>query len=247
MPDSDAPFVDDSLEPPVRGFLHRPPAPSQGIAGPTRTAPPSEALILTHGAGANSSAPLLVAMARAFARAGFVVLRCDLPFRQARPHGPPFGTSSARDREGLRNAVSALKKLELGSPRRILLGGHSYGGRQASMLAASDDALVDALLLLSYPLHPPNRSSELRTAHFPSLRTPALFVHGSRDPFGSLEEMESALRLIPASHSLLPVERAGHDLGWRRRDGGAAVDLPQAVVAAFTALIGAGARSTATA
>jgi len=244
---SDAPLVDDSLEPPVRGFLQRPQAAWQGIGGPAKTAPPGDALILTHGAGANCSAPLLIGMARAFAQAGFVVLRCDLPFRQTRPHGPPFGTSSARDREGLRNAVSALKKLESGAPQRIFLGGHSYGGRQASMLAASDDALADALLLLSYPLHPPTRSSEPRTAHFPSLRTRALFVHGSRDPFGSLEEMESALRLIPAPNSLLPVEGAGHDLGWRRRGGGPATELLQAVVAAFTALIGAGARNTATA
>ncbi len=84
------------------------------------------------------------------------------------------------------------------------------------MLAAADPALVDGLLLFSYPLHPPRKPSEPRTAHFPKLRTRALFVHGSRDPFGTLEEMESALKLIPAATSLLPIEGAGHDLKFGR-------------------------------
>jgi len=95
---------------------------------------------------------------------------------------------------------------------RVFLGGHSYGGRQASMLAASDATLVDALLLLSYPLHPPNRPSELRTAHFPTLHTPALFVHGARDAFGTNEELAAALKLIPARTELLTIENSGHEL-----------------------------------
>jgi predicted alpha/beta-hydrolase family hydrolase len=81
------------------------------------------------------------------------------------------------------------------------------------MLAAEQKRLADGLLLLSYPLHPPRKRSELRTAFFPHWRTPALFVHGSRDPFGSLEEMRAALVEIPAPVDLLPVEGAGHDLG----------------------------------
>jgi uncharacterized protein len=228
-------FVDDSLEPPVCGFLDRPPAP-QADRAPHAADPERAALVLTHGAGSNCEAPLLVAVSRAFAEAGFTVLRCDLPFRQQRRRGPPLGTS-AKDREGLRNAVSALRKIAPGSGPRIFLGGHSYGGRQASMLAASEHTLVDGLLLLSYPLHPPRRPAELRTAHFPELSAPVLFVHGSRDTFGSLEEMEQALGLIPAAHSLLPVEGAGHDLGLNRGRGHAATQLPGAVVAAFHALM----------
>ena len=72
---------------------------------------------------------------------------------------------------------------------------------------------MDALLLLSYPLHPPRKPEQLRTAHFPKLRTPALFVHGSRDPFGSLDELKSAMALIPAPVKLLEIDGAGHDLG----------------------------------
>ena len=66
------------------------------------------------------------------------------------------------------------------------------------MLAASEPGLVDQLLLLSYPLHPPQRPSELTHGHFPGLQTAAMFVHGTRDGFGSIDEMEAALDLIPA-------------------------------------------------
>lgn len=165
-------------------------------------------LVLTHGAGSNANAPLLVALDGAFAAAGITVWRYDLPFRQARPKGPPLGTGR-EDREGLRQAVAEMRRR---GPGRVFLGGHSYGGRQASLLAAEDPALADGLLLLAYPLHPPRRPDQLRTAHFPKLRTPALFVHGTRDPFGSIDEMRAALALIPAPVELLAIEGAGHDL-----------------------------------
>lgn len=181
---------------PVRGYLHSP---------ATRG---TDCLILTHGAGANCQAPLLVALAEAFCAAGLTVLRCDLPFRQARPHGPPL-RSAERDQAGLGAAVAAMRRI---SPGRVFLGGHSYGGRQASMLAASEPGLTEALLLLSYPLHPPKKPAELRTKHLPSLQVPALFVHGTRDGFGTIAEMESALKSIPARTELLPVDGAGHEL-----------------------------------
>lgn len=181
----------------IRGVLHTP------------ATPHGDALVLTHGAGADCRSRLLVASAQAFAEAGLLVLRCDLPFRQQRPHGPPFPGAPARDRDGLRNAVHLLAERTQG---KVFLAGHSYGGRQATMLAAEEPGLVAGLLSLSYPLHPPRKPAELRTGHFPQLATPALFVHGSRDPFGSLAEMSSALQLIPALTRLLPIEGAGHDL-----------------------------------
>jgi len=100
----------------------------------------------------------------------------------------------------------------------VFLGGHSYGGRQASILAAEDRASSNGLLLLSYPLHPPNKPSQLRTAHFSDLEAPALFVHGTNDPFGSIAEMTAALRLISAPAKLVPIEGAGHDLARGRFD-----------------------------
>jgi len=174
-----------------------------------------------------------VALAEAFAAAGVTVLRCDLPYRQSRSYGPPGPGDAARDREGLKNAVAALRKLV---PGRIFLGGHSYGGRQATMLCADQPGLVEGLLLLSYPLHPPRKAEQLRIQHLPKLQTPALFVEGTRDPFGAPEEIESALSLIPAKTRLRLVEGAGHDLGFKgsaRKE-----ELPAFVLADFQQFFG---------
>ncbi len=179
------------------GFLHKP---EKGVGA---------SLVLTHGAGTDCQSPLLVAVADAFQLAGWYVLRCDLAFRRRKRSGPPFPAEAPADREGLRAAVAALQRVAAGS---VCLGGHSYGGRQASMLAAENHGLVDKLLLLSYPLHPPRKPAQLRTAHFPNLRTPTLFIHGDADPFGTVSEMEAALALIDAPHQLRVIGKAGHDL-----------------------------------
>ncbi|MGH9556938.1 MAG: alpha/beta hydrolase family protein [Terriglobales bacterium] len=209
--------------PSVRGFLHRP------------TSPTGSALALCHGAGGNCRAALLVAIAEAFCDAGIAVLRFDLPYRQAKSFGPPSPGSAVADREGIRRAAAALKSQ---SPGRIFLGGLSYGGRQTSMLAAEDSSVADELLLLSYPLHPPGRPQQLRTAHLPQLMTPALFVHGTKDPFGAIEEMRSALKLIPAPTSLVVMDGVGHDLGYSRKTSARAPeDVPRAVLAAFRSFL----------
>src|SRR5260221_3603172 len=119
----------------VRGFLHRP---DPGAGG---------GVVLTHGAGGNCNAPLLVVAAEAFSAAGLDVLRIDLPFRQKRPSGPPSPSGAAADRAGLKSAVAALRAIVTGP---ITLGGQSYGGRPATMLAADEPLLVEALLLVSY-------------------------------------------------------------------------------------------------
>ncbi len=120
--------------------------------------------------------------------------------------GPPPRGAAERDQQDCAPLSAAMRKL---NPGRVFLGGHSYGGRQASLLAASEPNLADALLLLSYPLHPPKQPGQLRTAHFPSLQVPALFVHGVRDGFGTIAEMESALSLIPARTELAAHRRRG--------------------------------------
>jgi uncharacterized protein len=213
-----------SVDPFVRGLLHRPAHPN------------GDGLVLTHGAGSNCQTPLLIVLAETFAEAGFIVLRCDLPYRQDRPYGPPGPGDAKRDRAGLKNALAVLKSVATG---RVFLGGHSYGGRQASMLCAElaqkapEEAaeLAAGLLLLSYPLHPPRKPEQLRTQHFFHLQTPALFVQGTRDPFGSIAEIEQALKLIPAKTKLLPVEGAGHDLGFKGKSK--RKELPEAIFLEF--------------
>ncbi len=215
------PFSDTNLGPPVRGFLHLPDT-ARGLG-----------FVLSHGAGGNAQAPLLRALADVFANVGYTVLRCDLPYRQVRSFGPPGPGDAARDRAGLKNAVAALRKIVSG---KLFLGGHSYGGRQSSMLCAEEPKLVAGLLLLSYPLHPPRKPEQQRTQHLPDLRTPTLFIQGTRDPFGSIAEIEQALKMIPAKTKLLQIEGAGHDLGFKGK--GRKEELPTLIFSEFAHLTG---------
>jgi predicted alpha/beta-hydrolase family hydrolase len=172
----------------VRGWLHLP----EKATG--------DGLVFGHGAGGDSNAALIKAVAEAFSAQGIAVLRVDLVFRQL--GRTPSPAMQPRDREGLREAVEFLRKH---AARRMFLGGHSYGGRQASILAS-------ALVLFSYPLHPPGKPQQLRTDHFPALRVPVLFAHGTRDAFGSPEELRTAIKAIPGPTELVIVEKAGHGL-----------------------------------
>ena len=213
-------FTDITVDPFVRGWLHSP-ANANG-----------DALVLTHGAGGNCNAPLLVALAETFTASGFIVLRCDLPYRQNRPYGPPGPGDAKRDRAGLTNAVAAIAKMSSG---RTYLGGQSYGGRQCSILCAEPEDNVSqevaGLLLLSYPLHPPGKPEQLRTAHFSNLHAPTLIIQGTRDPFGSIAEIEQAIKQIPAKVKLAPVEGAGHDLGFKGKTSAKA--LPGQILTQF--------------
>ena len=212
------PFEERDAESTVRGVLHRPRLPT------------GDGVVLAHGAGSNCESPVLRAVAGAFAARGIAALRIDLPFRQARPKGPPAPAWAARDREGLRRALTALVRR---CPGRLMLGGHSYGGRQASMLLADTPGLAHALMLLAYPLHPPGRPERRRTEHLITLRTPTVFVHGTHDPFGLPDEIDEARGLMPGSTRLVTVRDAGHDLGARADSAFAA-----ASVAELLALLG---------
>jgi uncharacterized protein len=181
----------------ISGVLHEPGEPR------------GDAILLTHGAGANKDAPLLVRLARHFAGQGYLVLRYDLAFRRSGRKGPPVPAVAVHDRAGIAETAAEIRRL---APGKLIAGGHSYGGRQTAMAAAETAGLADALLLLSYPLHPPAKPAQQRTSFFPDLRTPALFVHGTADPFGSPEELRQALALIPARTELLLLAGAAHDL-----------------------------------
>ncbi len=162
-------------------------------------------IVLGHGAGSNADAPLLVALSAALAERDWAVLRVNLAFRQKRPTGSPHPSGAAADRAGLAEAMAQLNA-ETHLP--VFAGGHSYGGRQATMLAAERPSVARGLLILSYPLHPPAQPAKLRVEHLPALTTPSLFVSGTRDDFGTPAELSHAL----AKHQLLLLEGMGHSL-----------------------------------
>ncbi|MBM7366488.1 alpha/beta hydrolase family protein [Gordonia hydrophobica] len=166
-------------------------------------------VILAHGAGSDRHSAILTVVAASLVQRGLAVARIDLPYRQDRPKGPPASSKAARDRDGIRAAVAALRNVADGP---LIVGGHSYGGRQASMLAAEDPDLVDGLLLTSYPLHPPGKPERARTEHLPDITAPTLIVHGRSDSFGTSAEFAEALSLFTAPVRLLEVEKADHSL-----------------------------------
>ncbi|MFW0792719.1 alpha/beta family hydrolase [Gordonia sp. CPCC 205515] len=165
--------------------------------------------VLAHGAGGNRSAVILRAVAAELVGRGLVVARIDLPYRQRRPKGPPSPSTAEADRDGIR-AACAVFGGEADGP--LLIGGHSYGGRQASMAVAEDSGMANGLLLTSYPLHPPGKPERARTEHLPSIRVPTVVVHGSTDPFATSAELVDAVALIPAPTRIVEIEKVGHDL-----------------------------------
>jgi len=187
----------------VRGSLHVPAGPPRG------------AVALTHGAGGTSDAAILQRVCDRFAEHGFLSLRYDLPFRRRNPKGPPQPSRAAEDRAGVAAAAAALRDRTDGP---LLLGGVSYGGRQTSMLVAEQPKIADALMLISYPLHPPGKPEKARTEHLPDVAVPTVFVHGARDPFGTVAELLEASTLIPAATALVEVPAAGHDLSRAKTD-----------------------------
>jgi uncharacterized protein len=165
-------------------------------------------VLLTHGAGANAGSPVLRRLDEDLSAAGILVVRHTLAFRVKRPNGPPMRGDDARDREGLAAAAGDLRH----QASRVVIGGHSYGGRQCSMLVAEQPAVADGLITLAYPLHPPGKPEQLRTGHFPEIRTPTLAVMGERDEFATVAEMRQAITAIAAPVTLITKTGWGHSL-----------------------------------
>jgi predicted alpha/beta-hydrolase family hydrolase len=180
------------------------------------------ALVLTPGAGASADHPTLVALDTALSALGIAVLRVDFPYRLAGRRAPDRPAVLV---ETVRTAAADFAA-KLGVPQNeVALGGRSMGGRMCSV-AVSEGLPAAGLVLISYPLHPPGRPDKPRTAHFPAIGVPCLFVSGDRDSFGSPDELQAATRLIggPVTHSWL----TGGDHGLRRRD-----DSVTAIVASW--------------
>ncbi|MEB3049999.1 alpha/beta family hydrolase [Mycolicibacter sp. MYC123] len=205
---------DDPAE--IAGIVHAPAGSPAGV------------VLLTHGAGGNRDSPMLQRLCDEWARRGYLAIRYDLPFRRRRPKGPPSG-SGAGDRDGITAAIGYARGLSDGP---LIAGGHSYGGRQTSMVVADGGVPVDLLALFSYPLHPPGKPERLRTEHLPAIGVPTVFTHGSSDPFGAPTQIRAAADLIPAPHDVVEITGARHDLASKT------LDVPALAVDAALRLLG---------
>src|SRR5246127_4256797 len=169
---------------------------------------PSGVVVLTHGAGGSRESVLLQHLCDEWARRGWLAVRYNLPYRRRRPKGPRSG-SAATDRAGIVEAIAVCRELADGP---LIAGGHSYGGRQTSMVVAEKEAQVDVLTLFSYPVHPPGKPERARTEHLPNITVPTVFTHGTSDPFGTPAEVPDAAAMIAAPTEVVEITGARHDL-----------------------------------
>ncbi len=194
----------------IAGVAHEPDGDSKLV--------PKGVVVLTHGAGGSRESPLLQRICDEWARRGWLAVRYNLPFRRRRTKGPPSGSGTA-DRAGIVEAITLCRGLVDGP---LIAGGHSYGGRQTSMVVAAlgeaAAAEVNVLTLFSYPVHPPGKPERARTEHLPDITVPTVFTHGTSDPFGTPVEVRAAAALIGAQTAVVEIAGARHDLGSKSLD-----------------------------
>ena len=188
-------------------------------------------IVLAHGAGAPMDSAPMTAVARGLAAFGLRVARFEFPYMRRRREA---GERRPPDREPvLREAWHTVIE-ELGGGDRLVNGGKSMGGRMASLIA--DEAGVRGLVCLGYPFHPPGQPERLRTAHLRDLRTPTLIVQGTRDPFGTPEDVQG-YELSPAIE-VLWLEDGDHSFKPRASSGRTEKQNVAEAVAAVVGFVG---------
>lgn len=182
------------------------------------SSPRGRAVLLTHGAGGDLDQERLVALADATAERGHIVVRANLPWREAGRGRAPRATAAV---QGYAAVLGAVR--EAYGPRRgWAAGGASYGGRVATLAVAEDAIDVDGVICLGYPLHPPGKPDDLRVGHWPAVSVPVLFLQGTHDAFGGPDQLVPHLRRLPRRATVHAVEGADHGLtvaGVRSPDG----------------------------
>jgi predicted alpha/beta-hydrolase family hydrolase len=194
------------------------------LADGAETAPLT--LVLAHGAGGPMDSPFMAKAAKGVAAEGFRAVRFEFPYMAARRTSEKRG---APDREPVLLETWREVIAELGGPERLVIGGKSMGGRMASMVA--DEQKVRGLVCLGYPFHPPGQPDRLRTKHLAELKTPALFVQGTRDQFGTRDDvggyaLSKSIRmhwLEGGDHSWKPPKASGRTEAQNLAEGIAAV------------------------
>ena len=176
-------------------------------------------LILAHGAGAPQTHPFMTAFARGLSSRGVGIVTFNFRYMERRRRAPD---PAPRLEACYRAVIRAVRERRPGAGHRLLAGGKSMGGRIASQVVAADARAgvspgVDGLVFLGYPLHPPGRPDRLRSAHLPFVSVPMLFVQGSRDAFGTPDELRPALADCAAAELFL-VEGGDHSFRVRGKD-----------------------------
>lgn len=174
------------------------------------------ALVLAHGAGAGQRAAFMVEFARALSARGLDLVTFNFPYTEQGRRIP----DRAPVLESCYRAVIEAVRAELESARHALyIGGKSMGGRIATQVAAADSALpVAGLVLLGYPLHPPGKPTERRDKHLPSVGRRMLFVQGSRDAFGTPDELAPVTSALRPAATLHVVSQGDHSFKLPRKD-----------------------------
>lgn len=173
-------------------------------------------LVLAHGAGAPMDSPYMQAFAEGLAERGFKVIRFEFPYMDERRQ---TGKKKPPNRAPVLLETWAAVIDHFGA-ENLLIGGKSMGGRMASMSAADFETAgnpVKGVVCLGYPFHPPGKPEKLRTEHLESLKTPTLICQGTRDPFGTEEDVKhynlsKALRfhwLPDGEHNFKPRKASG--------------------------------------
>jgi predicted alpha/beta-hydrolase family hydrolase len=176
------------------------------------------ALVLAHGAGAPQAHPWMVHAAEALAARGVTVITFDFPYMAAGRRMPD--RAPVLEACWLDVIAAARARLPPGTP--LFIGGKSMGGRMATHVAANHAAAAGplaGLVLLGYPLHPPGKPGQRRDAHLPRLSAPALFVQGTRDPFGGPEDLRPALAPLGPRATIHAVEGGDHGFAVPRASG----------------------------
>lgn len=166
----------------------------------------AKGLVLFPGAGSSRDHSSLVEIERHMAPVP--VARVDFPYRRAGRKAPDRSPVLL---ECVVDEVRAFARLNRVRTSSLVIGGRSMGGRMCSM-AVADGLSVKGLVLISYPLHPPAKPDNLRVEHLPRIGVPTLFIHGTKDPFGSPTELKKHARTIPGPVIFRFIENGRHDL-----------------------------------
>ena len=173
-------------------------------------------LVLGHGAGANQLSGFMRLFAAGLAERGLDVVTFNFLYLEQGRKIPDPGPRLESCYRAVIDAVIKHKKLK---GNRLVIGGKSMGGRIASQVAASHPENIDGLVFLGYPLHPPGRPDKMRSEHLPKIKAPMLFAQGSRDAFGSKQEIEAIIKSLKLPAQLFPIEGGDHSLKVSKRDG----------------------------